>query len=410
MVVIYHILISLYSVIICLASLFGNQKAKLWIKGRKDLFKKLKAGLKQNEQRIWVHAASLGEFEQGRPVIEKIKELHPDVKIFLTFFSPSGYEVRKNYAGADYIYYLPSDTYHHAKSFVDLVKPEKVFFIKYEYWYNYLNTLKEQDIPVYLCSAIFREDQLFFKWYGGWYRKILSLFTHLFVQTGKSKALLATIGFTNVTITGDTRFDRVYDIAIKAKEIPEVSSFVGVNQCLIAGSTWEPDEDLISSYINDSLLPLKYIIAPHEIHISHIERLEKSIRKRAIRFSKWKQNPIGEYDVLIIDNIGMLSSLYRYGHVSYIGGGFGKGIHNTLEAATFELPIIFGPNYLKFQEAKDLIDLGGAFPINDLPQLKYKLDELFNNSTTLCNAQKIAGDYVRNNVGATALIINHVYR
>lgn len=409
MVVIYNILICLYSGIIWLVALCGNQKAKLWIAGRRGIFKKLTENLKPGEKRIWVHAASLGEFEQGRPIIEKIKGQYPDYKIMVTFFSPSGYEVRKNYTGADYIYYLPADTLGNAKRFINLVKPEKVFFIKYEFWYNYLNTLRKQDIPVYLCSAIFRKNQLFFKWYGGWYLKILHMFSHMFVQTQESKELLASIGFINITITGDTRFDRVYDIALKAKEIPEIAIFAGVSQCLIAGSTWEPDEDLLSGYINTSALPLKYIIAPHEIHISHIERLEKSIQKKVIRYSNWKKNTTGEYDVLIIDNIGMLSSLYRYGQVSYIGGGFGKGIHNTLEAATFGLPVLFGPNYQKFQEAKDLIDAGGAFSISTQQELNLKLDKLFLDPVALCTAQRTAADYVKNNIGATDKILGYIW-
>jgi len=408
MTFIYHILIRLYQAAISTASVLGNHKAKLWIGGRKDIFKKLQSALKQDEKRIWVHAASLGEFEQGRPLIEKIKEQHPEYKIILTFFSPSGYEVRKNYTGADYIFYLPMDIPANAKRFIDLVKPEKVLFIKYEFWFNYLSILKKRNIPVYLCSAIFRENQLFFKWYGGWYRNILSMFSHFFVQTDKSKELLDSIGFTNVSVTGDTRFDRVYAIASNAREINEVAAFVGSHQCLIAGSTWEPDEDLLAAYINEKDAPVKYIIAPHEIHLSHIERLEKSIGKQVVRFSAWKQNPAGNPDVLIIDNIGMLSSLYRYGQIAYIGGGFGKGIHNTLEAATFGLPILFGPNYNKFQEAKDLIAFGGAFSITCQNELSHKLDELFSNPAALKNAQKVAGEYVKNNIGATDLICAHI--
>ena len=405
----YNLAIRLYQVAIFMASVFGNPKAKFWIAGRKGIFKKLQTNLKPKERRIWVHAASLGEFEQGRPIIEKIKEQYPEYKIFLTFFSPSGYEVRKNYPGADYIYYLPADTPANAKRFIDLVKPEKVLFIKYEFWYNYLSTLKKRNIPVYLCSAIFRDNQLFFKWYGGWYRKVLSLFDHLFVQTDASKELLASIGFTNVTTTGDTRFDRVHDIASQAKEIAEVAAFVGNHQCLIAGSTWEPDEDLLAAYMNGATTPLKYIIAPHEIHASHIERLEKSIQKKVVRFSTWKLSQAGDPDVLIIDNIGMLSSLYRYGQTAYIGGGFGKGIHNTLEAATFGLPVLFGPNYLKFQEAKDLITLEGAFTISNLTELKDKLDTLFSNKEYLRSAQITAGNYVKNNIGATQKIISEIW-
>lgn len=410
MTFLYYIIIKLYQFSINLASLFGNPKAMLWIAGRKGLFARLQSTLKPNERRIWVHAASLGEFEQGRPLIEKIKEQHPEYKVVLTFFSPSGYEVRKNYTGADYIFYLPADTPSNAKRFIDLVNPEKVLFIKYEYWYNYLSILKKRNIPVYLCSAIFRENQLFFKWYGGWYRKILSLFGHLFVQTAKSGELLKSLGYTNVTVTGDTRFDRVYAIATQSREIHEVAAFVGNHPCLIAGSTWEPDEDLLSTYINMESASIKYIIAPHEIQPAHIERLEGSIRKKVVRFSSWKHDQSGNPDVLIIDNIGMLSSLYRYGQVSYIGGGFGKGIHNTLEAATFGLPVLFGPNYHKFQEAKDLIALGGAFSISNQDELNSRLDELFNNVTSLSEAQRTAAEYVKNNIGATELICKYIFQ
>ena len=410
MTFLYYIIIKLYQFSINIAALFGNPKAMLWIAGRKGLIARLESTLKPNERRIWVHAASLGEFEQGRPLIEKIKEQHPEYKIVLTFFSPSGYEVRKNYTGADYIFYLPADTPSNARRFIDLVNPEKVLFIKYEYWYNYLSTLKRRSIPVYLCSAIFRENQLFFKWYGGWYRKILSLFGHLFVQTANSGELLKKLGYTNVTVTGDTRFDRVYAIATQSREIPEVAAFVGNYPCLIAGSTWEPDEDLLSTYINMESAPIKYIIAPHEIQPSHIERIERSVQKKVVRFSAWKRDQSGNPDVLIIDNIGMLSSLYRYGQVSYIGGGFGKGIHNTLEAATFGLPVLFGPNYHKFQEAKDLIALGGAFSISSQDELNSRLDELFNNVTSLSEAQKTAAEYVKNNIGATELICRYIFQ
>ncbi|MDP4209484.1 MAG: glycosyltransferase N-terminal domain-containing protein [Bacteroidota bacterium] len=404
----YNNLIRLYNIAIRVAALTGNIKARQWVDGRKDIFRNLENKLQSGERRIWVHAASLGEFEQGRPLIEKIKEQHPEYKIFLTFFSPSGYEVRKNYAGADYIFYLPADTPGNARRFIDLVNPEKVFFIKYEFWYNYLSLLKKRDIPAYLCSSIFRSNQLFFKPYGGWYRKILSFFSHLFVQTEASALLLKNIGFTNVTVTGDTRFDRVYAIASQAREIDEVKTFVGDKQCLIAGSTWEPDEDLLSQYINETPSPLKYIIAPHEIQVSHIDRLEKSIQKKVVRFSSWKLNPSGDFDVLIIDNIGMLSSLYRYGQVAYIGGGFGKGIHNILEAATFGLPVLFGPNHKKFQEALDLIDAKGAFPIQCFTGLKNQLDRLFNDPQYLQTSGNTAGNFVKQNIGATNKILSSI--
>jgi 3-deoxy-D-manno-octulosonic-acid transferase len=406
---IYNLFVTCYWGAIYMASFFGNPKAKLWIKGRKNLFQTLKAQLKPDNQRIWVHAASLGEFEQGRPLIEKIREQHPDVHIVLTFFSPSGYEIRKNYSGADYIFYLPMDSGRNAQRFIDLVNPQKVLFIKYEFWYHYLLTLKKRNIPVYLCSANFRENQMFFKWWGGWYRKMLHFFSHFFVQTATSERLLKSIGLNNLTITGDTRFDRVYDISLQAKDIPCLKTFIGENQCFIAGSTWEPDEELIARYINETARPVKYILAPHEIHAAHIERLEKSIKKRTIRFSNKDNASLADYDVLIIDNIGILSSLYRYGQVSYIGGGFGKGIHNILEAAVFGLPVLFGPNHLKFQEALDLIEEGAAFPINTYDDLKTKLDKLFGSAETLDMTGKIAASYVKRNIGATEKIMKQIW-
>ncbi len=406
---IYNLFVTCYWGAIYVASFFGNPKAKLWIEGRKNLFQTLKAQLKQDNYRIWVHAASLGEFEQGRPLIEKIKEQHPEVQIFLTFFSPSGYEVRKNYCGADYIFYMPMDSRRNAQRFIDLVNPQKVLFIKYEFWYHYLLLLKKRNIPVYLCSANFRENQMFFKWWGGWYRKMLHFFSHFFVQTTTSERLLESIGLSNLTITGDTRFDRVFDIASQAREIPGLKTFVGESQCFIAGSTWEPDEELITRYINDTTGPVKYILAPHEIHAAHIERLEKSIKKRTIRFSNKDNVALTDYDVLIIDNIGMLSSLYRYGKVGYIGGGFGKGIHNILEAAVFGLPVLFGPNHLKFQEAIDLIKEGAAFPICKYDDLKSKLDELFGNAETLRVTGEKAATFVKRNIGATEKIMKQIW-
>jgi 3-deoxy-D-manno-octulosonic-acid transferase len=408
MTFIYHLIIVVTRTLIYLAAICGNPKAKQWINGRKQLFDDLKKKLKPNEKRIWIHAASLGEFEQGRPLIEKLQQNYPEFKIFLTFFSPSGFEVRKNYSGADYIFYLPIDTKQNAQQFIDLVQPEKVLFIKYEFWYNYLSILKKRNIPVFLCSSIFRENQLFFKRYGGWYRTLLSFFSHIFVQTEKSQYLIQSIGFTNVTVAGDTRFDRVYDIASKAKEINEIETFVNNKPCLIAGSTWEADETLISQYINETSLPFKFIIAPHEIHASHIDRLEKLIDKKTVRYSVWKQDQSGNYDVLIIDNIGMLASLYRYGQVAYIGGGFGKGIHNILEAATFGLPVLFGPNHLKFQEAIDLKKSGGAFSVRNYNELRDCMDKLFTNSDILTISGKAAQNFVIQNIGATDKIISLV--
>ena len=410
MAVIYNILIQLFPVVIFVSSVFGNTKARLWLNGRKDIFDRIREQLKPNEKRIWIHAASLGEFEQGRPLIEKIREQYPEFKIFLTFFSPSGYEIRKNYSGADYIFYLPLDTRKNAKQFIDLVQPEKVLFIKYEFWYNYLAELKSRGIPVFLCSAIFRANQVFFAWYGVWFRNMLSFFTWFFVQNELSKSKLESIGFSNATISGDTRFDRVYEIAAQSREIETVKTFVGQRYCLVAGSTWLPDEELLSKYINDSQLPIVFIIAPHEIDGANIMRLENSIQKKTIRFSEIKNKQLDDYQVLIIDNIGMLSLLYRYGKVAYIGGGFGKGIHNILEAAAFGLPVIFGSNHSKFQEALDLVKQGGAFTISDFNSIKVLLDALFTNRKFEIESGQIAENFVKQNIGATDKIISHMMK
>jgi 3-deoxy-D-manno-octulosonic-acid transferase len=406
MILLYRIGVLLYSFAIRISALLGNEKARLFLAGRKDILNQIKDKLQPGEQRIWFHAASLGEFEQGRPIIEKIREKFPDIKIVLTFFSPSGYEIRKNYAGADYIFYLPIDSPSNARQFIEMVNPLAVFFIKYEYWYYYISQLNKKEIPIYLCSAIFRPNQVFFRWYGSWYRKILHHFTHLFVQTRNSLDLLQSIGIKNATITGDTRFDRVYSIASNAREIKEVETFTQGKTCLIAGSTWDPDDELLCSYLNETSLIQKAIIAPHEIGQTHIEDIEKLLTRTHIRYSQWKDNLSGDYDVLIIDNIGMLSSLYRYGQVSYIGGGFGKGIHNILEAATFGLPILFGPNYTKFQEAVDLIDQKGAFTIQNYSDLKNCLDKLYTNPDFIKSSGIIAKNFVQKNIGATHVIVS----
>jgi 3-deoxy-D-manno-octulosonic-acid transferase len=407
MTLLYQIGIYLYSLAIRVSAMFGNEKAKLFIAGRKNILSNIKNKLQPGERRVWFHVASLGEFEQGRPVMEAFKAKYPEIKIVVTFFSPSGYEVRKNYTGADYIFYLPMDTLYNAKKFVNLVNPEKAFFIKYEYWHFYISQLYKKNIPIYLCSSIFRPNQVFFKWYGGWYRKILTRFAHIFVQTQKSADLLQSIGISNITLTGDTRFDRVYSIASNARELKEVETFTKGTTCLIAGSTWEPDDELVCSYLNSTALVSKAIIAPHEIGESHLEKIEQLLSRPAIRYSKWKDTLSGNYDVLIIDNIGMLSSLYRYAQVAYIGGGFGKGIHNILEAATYGLPVIFGPNHQKFQEALDLIEQGGAFHIKEQGELNSIFDKLYSNSDFQHSTGNIAKAFVKNNTGATNTIISY---
>jgi 3-deoxy-D-manno-octulosonic-acid transferase len=406
MVFLYSLGLKFYYFGILLASLF-NRKARLWIKGRKGIFDKIKKQVSAENNLFWFHASSLGEFEQGRPLIETLKSKNKSIKILLTFFSPSGYEIRKNYKQADYIFYLPPDTKKNAVKFINLINPSKAFFIKYEFWYHYLNQLKSNNIPVYLVSANFRPNQIFFRWYGGWFRKILNKFTHIFVQNKKSELLLKNIGLYNVTVSGDTRFDRVAEIARQAKEIEIAAEFKQDSPVIIAGSTWDKDQEILVEFINASSLKVKYIIAPHEINESAIQNLVKSINKPVIRYSSVSTVNIKEYQVLIIDNIGMLSSLYRYADIAYIGGGFGVGIHNILEAATFGLPVVFGPNYGKFQEAVDLVESGGAFPINDYRSLKKQFDNLLDKIETN-EAGPISREYVQKNQGATNIILSEI--
>ena len=405
MIVIYNILIRLYFFAILVASVF-NPKARLWIKGRKNIFKKIKQSIDKTQPIVWFHCASLGEFEQGRPVIEALKQEYPKYKILLTFFSPSGYEIRKNYAGADYIFYLPIDTKKNAAKFIQAVNPKMVFFVKYEFWHHYLNILHKESIPVFIFSAIFRKNQLFFKWYGRFYKKMLHKFNFLFVQNNESKVLLNSINITNVEITGDTRFDRVSSIASQSKNIPIIEAFKQNKLTIIAGSTWKPDEELLIQFINSGKEnELKYIIAPHEIFIDNIERIEKSINKKVIRYSQANEQNVLESQVIIIDNIGLLSSLYKYGDIAYIGGGFGKGIHNVLEAATFGLPLVFGTNYHQFNEAVQLVDLKAAFVVNNFFDLDKIFKILLTNKILLKNTGEISKNYVVSNLGATSRIL-----
>lgn len=388
-----------------MVSSFFSNKAKLWISGRKNLLKTLKESIGTEKEITWFHCASLGEFEQGRPVIEEYKRRFPDKKILLTFFSPSGYEIRKNYSGADWIFYLPLDTKSNVRSFLNIVNPEKVIFVKYEFWYNYLRELYVRKVPVFLISANFRKDQLFFKSYGGWYRNILKCFTHLFVQNDESKELLGSIGVKNVTVAGDTRFDRVYSIAIQSKVITEAEIFSEGSKTLIAGSVWPKDEEFLTQYINQANENIKFIIAQHEISESGIDGLEKLLKVKSVRYSKANKENLIESRVLIIDNVGMLSTLYKYGKVAYIGGGFGKGIHNTLEAAVFGQPVIFGPNYLKFSEAVDLINEKGAFTFSSYPQMAEILNQFFDQEEYLIETSDITRRFVKARIGATEKII-----
>ncbi|MBN2212983.1 MAG: 3-deoxy-D-manno-octulosonic acid transferase [Bacteroidales bacterium] len=408
MKLLYSLSIRLYVLGIRIFSLF-DKKARLWLAGRRGIFKRLREAISPEDRIIWFHAASLGEFEQGRPLMEAVRKDHPGLKILLTFFSPSGYEIRKDYRGADYVCYLPVDYKRNAARFTRMVNPCKVFFIKYEYWYHYLRELSSKKVPVYLISAIFRRNQLFFRWYGSWYRKMLNYFTHIFVQDDASILLLNQHGFDHVSKPGDTRFDRVAEIARQTRQIEIAEKFCNHQPTVVCGSTWEKDEELLAEYINQSDSQLKFIVAPHEIHQSHISKLTASIKKPYIKYSEAEKADLSGKKVLIIDNIGMLSSLYQYGHWAYIGGGFGAGIHNILEAATFGLPVVFGPHHEKFKEALDLIQLQGAYSISGYADLTKIFDLFLTDTGKRQRSGETAGKYVKDNQGATLKIMNLVF-
>ncbi|MBR3286365.1 MAG: tetratricopeptide repeat protein [Bacteroidales bacterium] len=406
----YSCFIFLYTLAIRIAAATGNKKAAQWVAGRRHLMSRIAAETGQDERRFWIHCASLGEFEQGRPLIEALREQHPGHKIVLTFFSPSGYEIRKNYAQADYVWYLPADTRANARRFVQLIRPEKAFFIKYEFWRNMLAALQDKNIPTFLVSANFRPGQVFFKWYGGWFRKMLHMFSHLFVQNERSQQLLEGIGIRNVTVTGDTRFDRVCRIAAEAPAIAAVERFAAGRTCIVAGSSWPPDEALLIRYLNTSDRPLKWIIAPHEIDEAHVQRILDAIRKKAVRYTQaGTAGDLSGFEVMIIDNMGMLSAVYQYAAIAYIGGGFGRGIHNTLEAAVYGIPVIFGPAYTGFQEAVDLIACGGARTISDYEGLEACLNDWLDHAGHRKDAGDKAGRFVGQGKGATAAVLRKVF-
>ncbi len=392
MSLLYNISIHLYLLAIRVSCIF-NEKARLWVRGRKGLLSQLSSINPAQKPVIWVHCASLGEFEQGRPVIEALKKDYPDHFMLLTFFSPSGYEIRKDYDQVDLVTYLPIDTKKNARIFLDRVRPDLALFVKYEFWFNYIQEMAGRDIPSVVISANFRKDQHFFKWYGAWFRKKLKLIDAVFVQREDSGNLLQSIGYEDVFVSGDTRFDQVASIASKAEEIEFVKEFKGNQTLVLAGSTWPKDEEIILSAFYAIKDRMKLVIAPHEVHPERIRQLKLLVK---------------DTNILIIDTIGLLSRLYRYADIAYIGGGFGAGIHNTLEAAAYGCPVIFGPNYEKFKEAVELIELGGAFSITDAKQL----DELFvkfeSEADARQKAAEIAGKYVEENQGATALILGEL--
>lgn len=382
-----------------------NKKVRLMIQGHSQTFETLRTQIDKGSRYLWFHAASLGEFEQGRPLIERIRESHPEYKILLTFFSPSGYEVRKNYEGADVVCYLPFDTPRNVHRFFKLVHPEMAFFIKYEFWQNYLNKLQQLNIPTYSVSSIFRPNQLFFRWYGGQYYKVLTHFTHLFVQNEPSRQLLAARGITNVSVVGDTRFDRVLDIFQQAKQLSLVENFKGSSFVLVAGSSWSPDEDIFIPYFNDHP-EMKLIIAPHVISDTHLKEIIEKLKRPYVLYTQADAASIAQADCLIVNCYGLLSSIYRYGEVAYVGGGFGVGIHNLLEAVVYDVPVLFGPNNERFREATDLKTCEGGVEITKHEDFTRFLDLMMINETHRKELGKRAGDYVRNNAGATQAILN----
>ena len=404
----YNICIALYAQIIKIVALW-NPKAKQWVEGRKNIFEQMARKISKSDRIVWLHVASLGEFEQGRPIIEQIRKEHPEYKILLTFFSPSGYEIRKNYEGADYIFYLPIDTPLNVKCFLDITHPEIAIFVKYEFWLNYLYELKARNIRTFVISAIFRADSVFFKWYGSRWRQALDSYEQIFVQNKESQTLLHKIGFDNVIIAGDTRFDRVAAIAQAAKKIDIVERFKGESRLFVAGSTWGPDEDILQELIN--LNPeIKFVVAPHEMNEGRINKIIEATKGGAGRYTQCNaQTSFEGTQVLILDTVGILSSVYGYASWSYIGGGFGVGIHNTLEAATFALPIAFGPNYKKFKEARDMVALGVATKIENAEDLQKWFTPLRDNEQTLRQVSATAKEYTSKHQGATSLIMKIVF-
>ena len=408
MKILYNIGILIFTVLANMASLF-NSKASLWVKGRKKWADKISEKLKQGDRTIWIHCASLGEFEQGRPVIEAIKKEMPFYKIVLTFFSPSGYEIRKNYDDADCVSYLPSDTPGNAAKFIGMIRPEFVIFVKYEFWNNYISVLSRNGIPLYLISGIFRPGQHFFKWYGSFFRGMLRKFEKIFVQDQQSLDLLSDIGIAKVSLAGDTRFDRVVQIAGTARNIPKLEQFRGNEKLLLAGSSWKQDEEIIAKYINMFPLRMKWVFAPHEIDTTNIERLEKLFKVKCVRFSELS-GLTADSRVLILDNIGMLSSAYRYAYIAAIGGGFGKGIHNILEPACWGIPVMFGPKYENFKEAVDLLRTGGAKSFITFDDFKRILDLWLSDEKNFTFSGEMASKYVKENAGATEIIIKEISR
>ena len=412
----YSLGIYLYALLVRLVAALGHRKARAMVRGQRDTWRILREKIDPTARYVWFHAASLGEFEQGLPLIERLRREQPSRKILLTFFSPSGYEVRKDYKGADVVCYLPFDSPTAARRFIKLARPEMAFFIKYEFWRNYIDVLSKKSIPVYSVSSIFRPGQIFFRWYGRKYARCLRRITHFFVQNERSVELLRTIGVQdNVTIVGDTRFDRVIDIRNAAQPLPIVEQFTRAKEdsnaapfVLVAGSSWQPDEDILLDYVNRHP-NLRLVIAPHVVNDAHIQEIEQKLTTPALRYSQATLENVDDYRVLIIDGYGLLSSIYRYATVAYVGGGFGVGIHNVPEAAVYGIPVIIGPNHQRFAEAVALIANGGCKSIKNAEDFSVIMDDFLENPAHIAQAGSAAGDYIHQNAGATPLIYQHVF-
>ncbi len=412
----YSLGIYLYALLVRLVAALGHRKARAMVRGQRDTWRILREKIDPTARYVWFHAASLGEFEQGLPLIERIRREQPSRKILLTFFSPSGYEVRKDYKGADVVCYLPFDSPTAARRFIKWARPEMAFFIKYEFWRNYIDVLSKKSIPIYSVSSIFRPGQIFFRWYGRKYARCLRRITHFFVQNERSVELLRTIGVQdNVTIVGDTRFDRVIDIRNAAKPLPIVEQFTRAKEdsnaapfVLVAGSSWQPDEDILLDYVNRHP-DLRLVIAPHVVNDAHIQEIEQKLTTPALRYSQATLENVDDYRVLIIDGYGLLSSIYRYATVAYVGGGFGVGIHNVPEAAVYGIPVIIGPNHQRFAEAVALIANGGCKSIKNAEDFSVIMDDFLENPAHIAQAGSAAGDYIHQNAGATPVIYQHVF-
>jgi 3-deoxy-D-manno-octulosonic-acid transferase len=408
MLFLYNLILLFASQIVKLLALF-SPKIKLFVDGRKEVSSILQSKINSNDKSIWFHAASLGEYEQGLPVIEKIKVQYPNHKIVVSFFSPSGYEVRKNNTIADATVYLPLDTKSNAKKFIKAINPELVFFIKYEYWPNYLNELKKLEIKTYLISGIFREQQAFFKWYGGFYRNALKTFDYFFVQNDSSKKCLQSIGFNNVKISGDTRFDRVVSILERNNSLDFIEQFKNNKITIVFGSSWPKDESLLANFINNASDDVKFIIAPHNIHKSEIVNLQSLIKKKILLYSEKNNVDLSNFNVFLIDTIGILTKIYSYADIAYVGGGFGNpGVHNILEPATFGVPIVIGPNYSHFAEATALVHQEGCLSISNQNELNDAFNLLINNEDERNEKGHICSTFVQMNKGATDIILKHI--